>query len=132
MPHAETWVRVNVPVDVGIAPLVAALSKIPTLETIESCEGNPGPAFVFFRFGDWRQSGAFLFDELRVELTDELRSNVSLTLRSLDGDLAMAEMTFDPQAADGLTACVRQAAARLATVSSSIPVASDAHGQAVA
>jgi len=50
--HASTIVRVSAPVDVGIAPVVEALSAFPRVCTTASCEGkrNAG-GFVWFRYG---------------------------------------------------------------------------------
>jgi len=37
--HRQVWVKVNAPVDAGIAPVVAALSEIDGVCTAASCEG---------------------------------------------------------------------------------------------
>jgi len=65
--HPTVVVKVNAPVDRGIAPLVMALSELPELLTIDSCQGGNGlPAYVYLRY-----SGQFIYrgadeDELRV------------------------------------------------------------------
>jgi len=57
--HHEVPVKVNAWVDEGIADLVAALSELEGLITLESCQGDVGrhDAFVIFRYGDWHQCG---------------------------------------------------------------------------
>jgi hypothetical protein len=52
--HDQTWVTVNVPVDKGVDPPVKALSAVPGLETVESCEGG-------FRDGPLRGSDGLDF-----------------------------------------------------------------------
>jgi hypothetical protein len=58
--HREVPIKVNAWVDEGIADLVRALSDVPGLVTMESCQGGDGQdAFVIFRmtertFGRWR------------------------------------------------------------------------------
>src|ERR1700683_5790255 len=83
--HVETFVKVNAKVDVGIAPVIAALSEFEGLETVESCEGySDGPsAFVMFRYGDWRQCGALLFERLLAAMDPNLRADVSLSVIGL-------------------------------------------------
>lgn len=56
--HVQTFVKVNAPVDEGIASVVDALNQIPRLHTIASCEGNDEyhEASVWLRFGDRREN----------------------------------------------------------------------------
>ncbi len=70
-PHNQVWVKVNAPVDEGIAELVAVLSEVDGLETIASCQGEPAAnpqegvrsmAYVFFYFGDWQTISRFAFE----------------------------------------------------------------------
>ncbi len=62
--HREVFVKVNAPVDEGIAEVVRLLSRIPGLQTIESSQGDPqerrSPAFVLFRLGGWAELSQFL------------------------------------------------------------------------
>jgi hypothetical protein len=44
----EVIVKVNCPVDPGIAPLVKAMSAFPVVLTVDSCEGYEGRAHVAF------------------------------------------------------------------------------------
>jgi hypothetical protein len=107
--HREVAVKVNAFVDEGIADLVVALSEIKGLATLESCQGEPGEAdaFVLFRHGDWRQSGAMLFEDLMSALGPELRSQVSLRLEAFENGAAMGSILVEPSAIDDLTAIVR-------------------------
>ena len=107
--HKEVAVKVNVFVDEGIAELVAALSEFEGLATLESCQGEPGEAdaFVLFRHGDWRQSGAMLFEDLMPALSEELRGQVSLRLESFENGAALGSILIDPDVVDELTKVVR-------------------------
>ena len=51
--HTNAFVKVNAPVDAGIAPVVEALSLFPKVCTTASCEGKlaTGGGFVWFRYG---------------------------------------------------------------------------------
>ncbi len=110
--HKEVAVKVNALVDEGIAELVAALSEIDGLATLESCQGEPGEAdaFVLFRHSNWRQSGAMLFEELMPALGDVMRNHVSLRLEAFENGGAMGSILVDPAAVDELTDIVRSLA----------------------
>lgn len=129
--HQEISVKVNALVDEGIAELVAALSEVPGLVTIESCQGGDGQdAYVFFRMRDWRQIGEFLFDRLLPAMSPHLRSNVALRVQAYDTKLARGSITLDPRAVSSVVDCVRGVLA--APVGSRPFVARDAHCDAVA
>ena len=106
--HQQTWVKVNAPVDYGIAPLVAALSKFDGLETIESCQGEIGKAraFVLFRYGGWERCGAFLFEQLLPALPSYLRADTRLSLEALGTDNAIADMRIRPEAIEAVAQSV--------------------------
>jgi hypothetical protein len=124
--HQQTMVKVNAPVDEGIALLVSALSAIDDLETIESCQGHPGTgkAFVLFRLGSWHQCGSFLFDILWPAIPKDLRGIVSFTIRAYDSDNALASIEVDASALCDLTRCIADA---LSAVGTGVAVAGHAH-----
>ena len=74
--HAMTWVKVNAPVDQGIAEVVKILSEVEGLETTDSCQGSPVRdyldrdvvGYVFFCFGDWRTISEFAFGTIAPAL----------------------------------------------------------------
>jgi len=90
--HAQVFVKINARVDEGIAPLVSALSRFPTLYTLASCQGG---AFVEFRFGNdlGEQAAFFCWFSLKVtglaRLTAEWggRDSLVFTLRCRPGDI---------------------------------------------
>lgn len=128
--HNEVQVKVNAFVDEGIADLVSALSDVPGLITMESCQGGDGQdAYVHFRMGSWRDAGAFLFDGLLPAMTPDLRSVLALRLQAYDAQLAWGSITLEPHAIPSITECVRRA---LAPVSTGPLVTRNAHRDAVA
>ncbi len=108
IPHQQTWVKVNAPVDCGIAALVSALSSFGGLETIESCQGVRGQtnAFVLFRYGNWEKCGEFLFDRLLPTLPPDLRGSTRLSLEALDTDNVIANVTVEAEAIEALVQSV--------------------------
>ncbi len=51
--HPQVLVKVNTPVDAGIAPVIAALNEFPKLHTTYNSQGGNGrQAYVWFRYGD--------------------------------------------------------------------------------
>lgn len=62
--HGQRMVKVNVPVDEGIAPVVVALAEIPSVVTVDSCERDQqDQAYVLFAYGEsWRDLGSLLAD----------------------------------------------------------------------
>src|SRR5690242_9091203 len=52
--HVQTFVKVNAPVDEGIASVIEALALVPRLTTVASCQGDDEShgAIVYLRFGD--------------------------------------------------------------------------------
>ena len=74
MVHEQVMVKVNAPVDRGVAPLVAALNRLEDIVTVESCEGDEQrQAYVSFHAGDSWRSLADLVHDLSVSLGSDTR-----------------------------------------------------------
>lgn len=100
--HTPAWVRVNVQVDQGIAEIVSLLSQIDELETVESCEGySDAPAFVYFRYGDWKKLCQFLFEALGPEIQKQARARASVEV--FNGSDPLGKISF---AADAIPVVV--------------------------
>jgi len=124
-------VKINAWVDEGIAELVAALSRVKGLETLESCQGDAErDAFVIFRYGDWRKCGELLFGQILPRMSPDLRADVSLKLQAYDTDTVSGRIMLEPSAVSAFTRCVREAIT--APLGASLFVASNAHRKAVA
>lgn len=93
----------NVPVDKGIAALVAALSAFPKLQTLESCQGDGRKsALIVFRYGDywthpWREAAEFVLGSLGPYLQQELGDRAYLSL-SVTGSGVQAALEVRPGA----------------------------------
>lgn len=108
--HEEIFVKVNAPVDRGIAPLVEALSAIPDLETLESCQGDPDShkmAYVFFRYRDWQAAGELLFEQILGALDEDLRAEVSVSLTAYDTSHAQGRIAVEQSAMPALINVIR-------------------------
>ena len=93
--HEQTWVKVNAPVDKGIAPLIEALSQFPGVRTLDSCEGTAGSAWVCFDCGeeDWKRLSEFVLAVIGPPLAEEFGDRVELSVRVTESGLYRAEMT---------------------------------------
>ena len=91
--HKQLWVKVNAPVDKGIAELITALSAFPKLQTIESCQGTKGRAWVWFAYGeDWKELADFVLGFLGPKLAEEFQDRVQITIRIVEAGTIRAEM----------------------------------------
>lgn len=106
--HREVAVKVNAYVDEGIADLVSALSEVPGLVTMESCQGGDGQdAYVHFRMSDWRQLGQFIFERLLPAMEPDLRAVASVRIQAYDAKMAHGSITIDPAAIGMMAKCIR-------------------------
>jgi hypothetical protein len=85
-------VKVNTPVDEGIAELVCLLNKIDRLFTLDSCQGYDGLGHVYFRYGNWRNLANFVFGVLDPALRGI--GEVHLCVESIDGNEPMGKLGF--------------------------------------
>jgi hypothetical protein len=98
--HDQTWVKVNAPVDTDIAKLIAALSAFPKLQTVESCQGIDGWAWVCFVYGKhwehpWQELADFVLGFLGPKLSHELGDRVRLSLQVTEAGQVRAEMVVN-------------------------------------
>ncbi len=51
--HPQRWVKVNAPVDEGVAEIVAVPNTVDGLETLQSCQGDAGEreGYVYLALG---------------------------------------------------------------------------------
>jgi hypothetical protein len=93
--HKQTWVKVNAPVDEGIAPLIEALSQFPGVRTLDSCEGKKDEAWVCFDCGeeDWTDLSEFVLSVIGPPLMAEFGDRVELKVGIAESGLYRAEMT---------------------------------------
>jgi len=111
--HAQQWVKVNAPVDSGIAGIVSALAEFPSLETVESCEGNEKrAAWVCFRYGAywkhaWHELSEFIIGILAPRLIDEVGDDASVKIQVTPSGQVFGELSVRPGAASRVEAAIR-------------------------
>lgn len=108
------FVKVNIPVDKGIVPLVAALSCFEELMTLDSCEGSSdGEAYVSFTCGDrWQSLGEFVH-RLSTAVGSRLDLCCGFSFRLewfAGGEEPMAQVRVAPKHIQPLAAAIRAVA----------------------
>ena len=100
--HEQVWVKVNAPVDRGIARVVSALNRMEGLRTIDSCEGISGAkqAHIYFNYGDWRQIGELVFDRIGPALWGKLGDEAIVSLEIFNESEPLGKLSFDKEATD--------------------------------
>ena len=106
--HQQKWVKVNAPIDVQIAELVAVLNQVEGLETLQSCQGEPGErqGYVYFSFGEWQNLCRFVFDSIAPRLHPYLGEDVKLEV--IAADRPMAKMSFSAEAIPQVTSALKE------------------------
>jgi len=83
--HQEVFIKVNVPVDEGIAVLVETLSEIPQLRTVSSCQGREkGFASLSFNYGTDSCQAVKFMNRLRLALPPNDENRVEATPYGID------------------------------------------------
>ena len=107
--HQQTWVKVNAEVDVGLAEAVGLLNRVDGLQTLQSCQGEPGQreAYIYFSFGEWDNLCRFVFTQIAPCLKDCLGEDVRLEVVAGD-DSAFAKMSFSAEAIPQVTSALKE------------------------
>ncbi|MGH9534070.1 MAG: hypothetical protein ACRD2E_04345 [Terriglobales bacterium] len=95
--HEQVWVKVNATADAGVCSLVGALSAFSELQTLESCQGAHGWAWVTFVYGQhwrrpWQGLAKFVLGFVGPALARELGDRVRLSIQVTGGGPHRAEM----------------------------------------
>jgi hypothetical protein len=98
--HAQAWIKVNAPVDAGVAEIVSLLNCVDGLETLQSCQGDPGEreAYVYFSHGNWKKMSCFIFEKIGPKLKQRLDEDATLTIEATESDEPMAKLSFKAEA----------------------------------
>jgi len=116
--HKQTWVKVNAPVDEGVAGLVSALSSFPELCTIESCQGDAEhPAVVFYSYADkgvegehsWQKLSEFTLGFLGPRLVQQLGDLVTMGITINSWGWPQGELQVRPGAMQRTLRAIKQA-----------------------
>ncbi len=108
--HEQVWIKVNAPVDSGVAELVSLLNSVDGLETLQSCQGEPGKrdGYVYFACGDWNRMCQFVFQEIGPPLKSKVDDDVKLIVEATSADAPMAKLSFKAEAADIVVSALKE------------------------
>jgi hypothetical protein len=108
--HEQVWVKVNVPVDAGVAEIVAVLNSVDGLETLQSCQGDASGklGYVYFACGDWRKLCEFVFQKIGPTLKSKADEDAELTVEATSADFPMAKLSFKAEAADIVVSALKE------------------------
>jgi hypothetical protein len=109
--HVQTWVKVNAPVDAGVAELVAILNSVEGLETLQSCQGDAGgrDGYVYFTCGDWQMMCGFVFQKIGPTLKNRLDDDAILVVEATSADAPMAKLSFKAEAISVMVSALKEA-----------------------
>jgi hypothetical protein len=108
--HAQTWVKVNAMVDADVAELVAILNTVDGLETLQSCQGDPGGrnGYIYFALGDWRKLCHFVFQTIGPNLKNHADDDVTLTVEVTSADSPMGKLGFKAEAIGTIVSALKE------------------------
>lgn len=106
--HPQTWVKVNVPIDAKIAEMVSLLNRVEGLETLQSCQGDPGErqGYVYFALDGWQNLCRFVFESIAPRVKEYLGEDVKLEV--IAGERPMARMSFSAEAVPIVTSALKE------------------------
>jgi hypothetical protein len=106
--HAQTWVKVNAPIDAKIAEMVSLLNQVEGLETLQSCQGDSGErqGYVYFSLDGWQNLCRFVFEDIAPRVKDYLGEDVKLEI--VAGERPMARMSFSAEAVPIVTSALKE------------------------
>jgi len=109
--HEQVWVKVNAPVDAGVAEIVSVLNCVAGLETLQSCQGDAGKqdGYVYFSCGDWNRMCHFVFQEIGPTLKRKVDDDVTLIVEATSADAPMAKLSFKAEATDIVVSALKEA-----------------------
>jgi hypothetical protein len=108
--HEQIWVKVNASVDQRVAGVVSLLNSVEGLETLQSCQGEPGgrDAYVYFSYGEWADLCKFVFAEVGPTLKREFGEDVVLTVEATSAAWPMAKMCFKAEITLSVISALKQ------------------------
>ena len=109
--HEQVWVKVNAPVDAGIAEVVSVLNTVDGLETLQSCQGDVGgrPGYVYFACGDWSNICRFVFQRIGPVLKSKVEEDATLIVEATSADAPMAKLSFKAEVTGIVVSALKEA-----------------------
>jgi hypothetical protein len=108
--HTQTWVKVNVPVDTGVAEIVSILNRVDGLETLQSCQGDAGreDGYVYFARGNWNTICQFVFETIGPKLKERLDEDANIRIDAVASDMPVAKLSFKAEAANMVASALKE------------------------
>jgi|SRR5208337_4624165 len=108
--HTQTWIKVNAPLDEGVAEIVSILNTVDGLGTFESCQGEPGEreGYVYFACGDWKRISQLAFERLGPVLKEKLYDDATLIVQVTGSDEPMAKLSFRAEASSMVVSALKE------------------------
>jgi len=109
--HEQVWVKVNAPVDAGVAEIVSVLNTVDGLETLQSCQGDAGmkDGYVYFACGDWKKTCEFVFQTIGPMLKNKADEDARLMVEATSADSPMAKLSFKAEATGIVVSALKEA-----------------------
>jgi hypothetical protein len=108
--HPQTWIKVNASVDQGVAEIVSMLNTVDGLETLQSCQGEPGGSegYVYFACGDWQNVSRFVFERIGPVLKERLDEDATLVVQATNANEPMAKLSFRAEASGMVVSALKE------------------------
>jgi hypothetical protein len=108
--HPQTWIKVNAPVDEGVAEIVSLLNNIEGIVTLDSCQGDPGDrrGYVYFSCGEWKRLSQVVFEQIGPALKGRLDDDATLTVEATNADEPMAKLSFRAEASGMVASALKE------------------------
>jgi hypothetical protein len=109
--HEQVWIKVNAPVDAGVAEVVSILNSVEGLETLQSCQGDAGEkdGYVYFSCRDWHAMCELVFQKIGPTLKNRADEDVRLIVEATSADSPMAKLSFKAEATDIVVSALKEA-----------------------
>jgi hypothetical protein len=109
--HEQVWVKVNAPVDAGVAEIVSVLNGVDGLETLQSCQGDAGgeSGYVYFACGDWQKMCQLVFQRIGPTLKIKVDEDAKLTIDATSSEAPLAKLSFKAEATDIVVSALKEA-----------------------
>jgi hypothetical protein len=109
--HEQVWVKVNAPVDAGVAEIVSVLNSVDGLETLQSCQGDAGrkDGYVYFACGDWHRVCELVFQKIGPTLKNKVDEDVKLTVEATLAESPVAKLSFKAEATGIVVSALKEA-----------------------
>lgn len=99
----------NTEVDAALVEAIAALNRVDGLQTLQSCQGDPGVrrGYIYFSLGEWQTLCRFVFNEIAPPLKNRLGEDIQLEVVAAEGS-PIAKLSFSAEVISELTSALKE------------------------